>query len=187
MMSRILPILIGLIAIGIFFGYVHPTYRGDIAMKRAQASAYDSALKAAQAFKEREEELSKKQDAVSALDTERIEAFLPDGVDNIQLILDLDALSTRSGIRLQDFSVEQEGAADTTSTPAPGRLAITEERAVESIEVTVSGVGSYRAFRTFLEGVELSLRPLDLVDLSVSDSETGIYSYGMRFRIYWLR
>lgn len=156
-------------------------------MKQAQASAYDSALEAAEAFKAREEELSTKQNAVSTLDKGRIEAFLPDGVDNVQLILDLDALATRSGIRLQDFSVEEPSEEEGAGGLPSGRLAITEERAVESIEVTVSGIGSYQAFRTFLEGVELSLRPLDLVDLTVSDSETGIYSYGMRFRIYWLR
>lgn len=186
-MSRILPILIGLIAVGIFFGYVHPTYREEIATKRVQATAYDSALKAAEDFKAREKDLSEKQNAVSVLDKSRIEAFLPDGVDNVQLILDLDGLASRSGIRLQDFSVEEPETDTNTTVPAAGRLAIAAERAVDSMEVSVNGIGSYQAFRTFLENAELSLRSLDLVSLSVSDSDTGIYSYEMTFRIYWLR
>jgi hypothetical protein len=188
-MERLLPILLILIAIGLFFGYTQPTYTGSIAQLSAQVKSYDSALAAANAFKAKEAELETEQQAVSPTDRARLESFLPDGVDNVQLILDLNALATRSGIKLSDFTTDMP---DTTQTaPAPttsgNGIALTTGGPTDSLNVSVTGIGSYKSFRTFLAGIESSLRPLDLESLSVSDSDSGVYSYNMRFRIYWLK
>lgn len=179
MTDRIIPLILAAIALGIFFGYVHPTYTGDIAELRAEIRGYDGALAAADAFKRKEEEIRAQQDAISLEGRQRIEAFLPDGVDNVQLILDLNALADRSGMRLSDFDI-QNGSGE-------GSGSLESEGGVDSLDIAVAGLGSYAAFRTFLDGVEWSLRPLDLIDLSIDDSSTGIYSYTMIFRIYWLR
>ncbi len=180
MTNRILPIVIALAAIGIFFGYINPTYTTEIATLRAEIRGYDGALEAAEAFKRKEEEIKTAQDEVPLDAQQRIEAFLPDGVDNVQLILDLNALADRSGMRLADFDINEARAEE-------GDLAAEAEGGLDSLDIAVTGVGSYAAFRTFLEGVELSLRPMDLIDLSIEDSTTGVYSYSMIFRIYWLR
>jgi Tfp pilus assembly protein PilO len=86
-------------------------------------------------------------------------------------------------MRLSDFNVEQPDEEELGA----GRIAVDGEGPTESLDVTVRGVGTYASFRTFVEGVERSLRIMDLVELSIEDSETGIYSYDMTFRIYWLR
>lgn len=182
MITRIIPILLGMVAIGIFLGYVNPTYTGSIATMRAEIEGYDNALVAAAAFKEKEEEVKQAREAIPAEARQRIESFLPDGVDNVQLILDLNALADRSGVRLSDFDIrDTEGGANVA------RAGIESEGGVESLDIAVSGLGSYSAFRTFLDGVEWSLRPMDLIDISIEDSDTGVYSYTMIFRIYWLR
>jgi hypothetical protein len=182
MISRIIPLLLALAGIGIFLGYVHPTYTGEVALLRSEIEGFDAALDAAKEFNKQTEQVNKAREAIPAEGRQRIEAFLPDGVDNVQLILDLNALADRSGIRLSDFDIrasEQEERA--------GRGIPEAEGGVESLDIAVSGLGTYSAFRTFLEGVEWSLRPLDLINVSVSDSDTGVYSYAMTFRIYWLR
>jgi len=184
MIGRILPVLILLGAGALFFGYVQPTYTGDVANLRAKIEGYDRALAAAAEYKKSEELLKEQQDAIPADDRARIQAFLPDGVDNVQLIVDLNALASRSGIRLSDFNVEQR---DEEEDPGTGRLAVEGEGLTDSLDVTVSGIGSYASFRNFLTGVERSLRTMDLIALTITDSETGVYSYDMTFRIYWLR
>lgn len=182
-MNRIFPIIVLLVAVGLFFGYVHPTYTGDIAALRATIAGYDRALAVAETFRKKEEALVTQQEAIPAADRARVEAFLPDGVDNVQLIVDLNALATRSGIKLSGFDV----AAPEEAPIDAGRLAVEGQGPTESLDISVSAVGTYAAFRTFLANAELSLRPMDLVDLSIGDSTTGVYSYQMKFRIYWLR
>lgn len=189
MMGRLIPVLILLGAIALFFGYVHPTYTGEIAARRGVIEGYDKALAAASEYKKSESDLRRQQESIPVEDRARIQAFLPDGVDNVQLIVDLNALASKSGIRLSNFSVETNEEEEESAAPAAGRIAGKSESdtLIDSLDITVTGVGTYSAFRTFLSGVERSLRIMDLTSLSISDSETGVYSYEMTFRIYWLR
>jgi len=184
MIGRILPIFVLLLAGGIFFAYIHPTYTGAVAIQRAKLKSYDSALAAAQTFRQKESELVQRQEALPENGRARMEVFLPDGVDNVQLIVDLNALASRAGMRIADFDINKTQFKDEI---VAGRVAPEGAGATDSLEITVSALGSYSAFRTFLEGVEFSLRPMDLVGLTIQDSETGVYTYEMTFRIYWLR
>ena len=142
----------------------------------------DNALIASEEYAEKETELIAERGAIPTEGVERVEAFLPDGVDNVQLILDLNTLASRSGLSLSDFDI-----ADTKSNDQdPQQITLTSEEAVDSLELSMSAVGTYNAFKTFLEATELSLRPLDLVDLRIENSQTGIYTYLITYRIYWL-
>ncbi len=181
-MNRILPFVFILIAIGLFFGYVNPTYTGPVAALRDDIKSYDNALMAAKQFEEKEQQLIARRGEISAADTKRVEAFLPDSVDNVQLILDLNALAQRSGITLSNFDVVMPGAQNESN-----QIMLESESPVQELELSLSATGSYAAFKSFLLGTELSLRPLDLVSLNISDSATGVYSYEMTYRIYWLR
>lgn len=183
-MSRVLPFIAFLIAIGTFFGYINPTYRGKIAELQNEIHNYDAALTAADRFKEKEAELTLQRNAISPDALTRLDAFLPDGVDNVQLILDLDALAARSGLELSNFDTAE---AETRTDNQSGTIALESEDPIDSIELSMRGSGTYAAFRTFLDGIEKSLRPLDLVSLNVKSSETGVYTYDMTFRLYWLR
>lgn len=182
-MQRLFPAVLIVIAVGIFFTYTSPTFSGPVAASQSKIKSYNSALEAADAFKDREAELQIERAAIAPDKLARLEAFLPDSVNNIQLILDLDALAARSGVRLSNFNIE-----DTGTPGAPeGELALESTNPVGSIEITVTAVGSYNAFSTFLEAAEKSLRMLDVVALSVKGAETGVYSYDVTFRIYWLQ
>jgi hypothetical protein len=41
--------------------------------------------------------------------------------------------------------------------------------------------------QTFLTGIEKSARLLDVQDILVTGSDTGVYTYQMTMRLYWLR
>lgn len=206
--SRIVPLLLLIGAIGLFLGYTQPTYGGTIAALKDEILGLDSALQAAEQFKQKEAQLTQQRNAMSGEQLERLESFLPDSVDNVQLIVDLNSLASRSGVQLSEFSIDggsestqktntaTEAAAPVAApltSPAAGggalgnSLALQSSEPTESLELSVSATGSYAAFRTFLAGVEQSLRPLDVIELSVEDSGTGVYTYDITFRLYWLR
>lgn len=189
--SRLIPLLMIIGAIAIAVGYVQPTYSGSIADLKAEIASLDTALEAAERFTERQAELERQRAEIPPDQLARLEAFLPDNVDNVRLILDLTGLAARSGVELSAFDTEggptAEGAATAPASVDEEVDAYTTEEVVDSLKLTVSAVGSYSSFRTFLDGVESSLRPLDLVELSVTDSDTGVYTYDMTFDLYWLR
>jgi len=192
MMSRLLPSIAILLAIGLFFGYVNPTRTGSVASTKAQIASYESALEAADRFKEREAELIVAQANIPSDGLARVESFLPDGVDNVQTILDLNTLAARSGITLSDFDTSADSTSSGESPQGPGAagtpsLGFNTDGPIDSLEITVSATGTYSSFRNFLDGIERSLRLLDVIAVSVTDSTTGVYTYNMTIRLYWLR
>jgi len=188
MMSRLMPILLVAFAIAVVLMYVRPTFTGPIADTKTKIDSYVSALEAADRFQAKEAELTQAKAQIAPESLERLAAFLPDNVDNVQLILDLDALAARSGVTLSDFNINDDasGSASNNSNGS-GQLALTGSGPVESIDLTMTASGSYASFRSFLSGIEQSLRPLDVTNLTVTDSASGIYAYTMTVRIYWLK
>ncbi len=186
MIDKLVPFLCLVIAGGLFFGYINPTVTGKITSINEEISRYDSALTAADRFKEKQAALTAQRDQLPVGAVERLNAFLPDGVDNVQLILDLDALASRSGIRLSNFQTTESGKAKSGENGEPV-LSIESTQATDSLDLSMTATGSYAALRTFMSGVETSLRPLDLVEFSLADSPTGLYTYQMTYRLYWLR
>ena len=186
MIQRLLPIVIVIAAIGLFFVYTSPAYTGPVTAARLEVESLNGALKAADAFKERESQLLAERDALPAEDLARLEAFLPNNVNNIQLILDLDALAARSGVRLSNFNVGEQ-ASDGSATTDDESISLESTSAVGFIDITLTAEGTYSAFRSFIQATEQSLRMLDLVALNIDGSATGVYTYDMTFRIYWLQ
>lgn len=195
-MQRLLPLIVLVFAIALFFMYVKPTYSGPISTTRAQISSYNDALVAAQRFQQKEAQLTQERAQIPSDSLARLSAFLPDGVDNVQLILDLDALAARSGMTLSDFNTQGGSSAPANSTPPSSggsiptlgqQNALQANSPTDSLSLTFKATGSYSAFRTFIAGMENSLRQMDITDLQVTQSNTGVYSYAVTVRIYWLR
>lgn len=180
MNDRLLPFLALLVSAGIFFGYVGPTWSGEIAVANAAITNDNNALVAANAYTARQSELSSESNAISQTNLTRLSTFLPDSVNNVGIILDLDALASRSGLLLSNADIATN-ATNNTSTAATGGSP------VGSVDLSLSASGTYAALQTFLKGVEMSERLLDVRNLTVNGSDTGVYTYQMTIRLYWLR
>jgi Tfp pilus assembly protein PilO len=184
MIGRILPVILILISIGLFAGYINPTYAQKVTPLKAEIKQYDSTLAAAADFNKKEAELAADRNAIPAESIQRLETYLPDGVDNVQLILDLNALAAKSGMQLSNFDIQQHSQ---SSSSGSGAIPLESGgKATDSLDLTVKATGSYAAFRTFLAGIEQSLRPMDVVQMTLTDSQTGVYTYNITLRIYWL-
>jgi Tfp pilus assembly protein PilO len=177
--NPLFPIALILLAIGIYFIYVRPTYQTSVIEKQAEVAGYDQALAAAATYSTKENQLASERNAIPSAELARLETFLPDGADNVQIILDLDALAARSGLSLADFTTSAPGAIDTSASARAGSQ-------LSPVELTVSATGTYGALRSFISGIEHSLRLVDLVSLTVKQSDSGVYSYQMVLRLYSL-
>lgn len=182
MNNRPLALLVIILAVVLFFGYVNPTWNGAIAETKNDIDKYEEALQAAKAYTDRQAVLVGKRNEITQENHARIENFLPNAVDNVRLILALNALASRSGFALSNIDVSAGAAAS-----ASGGFEKAEVSPVSSIDLTLSAVGSYAGLLRFLEGVEKSQRLLDVRDLVVTGSNSGVYTFTMILRLYWLR
>lgn len=182
MNSNVIPTLALIVAAGILFGYVSPTWSGAIADKRTAIDSDNQALVAANTYATQQNELAAARNAIDPADLSRLAAFLPSSVDNVGLILDLNALAARSGLTLSNIDVAASAAAGATITAPTARA-----NPVGSVSLALSAVGTYTALQTFLRGVETSQRLLDIRELVVKGSDTGVYTYQMKINLYWLR
>lgn len=186
MNSRILPILALLVAIGIFFGYIRPTWTGSIAVTKAAIKGDENALIAAGEYTAQQNELASARNAIDPVNLARLSVFLPDSVDNVGLILDMNALAARSGLSLSNIDV-MANSANTAEDSSDGVLPVSDASPISSVDLSLSAVGTYTALQAFLTGIEKSERLLDVRDIVVNGSNTGIYTYQMKMRLYWLR
>ena len=181
---RILPLLSLLVAVGIFFGYVRPTWSDTISATKAAIASDEESLMVAKEYSARQKTLTDARNAIDPADLARLAVFLPDSVDNVGLILDLNALAARSGLLISNIDVTTNTAADAA---ASGALPAARTSQTGSIDLSLSAVGTYTALQSFLIGVEKSQRLLDVRDVTVRGSETCVYSYQMKLRLFWIR
>lgn len=186
MNSKILPFLALIAAIGILFGYVGPTWSGPIAATKDAIALDVRALAAANQYAAQQNTLASARNAISPADLARVATLLPDSVDNVGLILDLNALAARSGLSLANIDVVSKTSGAATAGISQG-LPAAPTNPVGSVDLSLSAVGTYSALKSFLIGIERSARLLDVRDVTVKGSDTGVYAYQMTLRLYWLR
>jgi Tfp pilus assembly protein PilO len=186
MNSRILPALAFVVALGIFFAYVNPTWTGSIAQAQAAIDADNQALAAAKKYTAQQNQLAAARDSIDPANLEALTTFLPNSVDNVGLILDINALASRSGLTVGNIDVITT-AAGGNAQGTSGVLPAGDVNPVNSVDLSLAAVGTFSALQSFLIGIEKSARLLDIHDLVIRGSDTGVYSYQMTIRLYWLR
>ena len=188
-----------LVAVGIFIGYIHPTYTKNIVGLNAEIENYDRAHVAATDYLSKQAEIAEKRRALTEQDVERLKAFLPDGVDNVQLIVDITSLATKSNVTLSDIDVKSAGGTSSASrTPVSSEFGATSPEGsvsgpgqgqgpVDSVDLSLKFSATYENLVSFLSAIESSLRPLDVTSLSLTTSDQGSPAVSMTLRVYWLR
>ena len=189
--SRVLPVLALMISVGIFFAYINPSWSGPIAATKLAIKNDDDALAAATEYKTREGQLAAAQNSIDPANLARLSILLPDSVNNVGIILDVNTLAARSGLVLSNIDVVANASNSTApqNTSASGAPTITSGsiNQIGSVDLSLTALGTYTALQTFLTGIEKSARLLDVQSITVTGSDTGVYNYQMTIRLYWLR
>ncbi len=164
--------------------YTNPSYQ---AMKELQdgAGSYDTALTKSQELKKVRDQLISKRNTFEPANIQKLEKILPDNVDNIRLVIDINNIAARHGLTLKDVQLGNvSDAADTRSAAAVGA----SSSAVGSVELGFSLSASYENLLAFLVDLEHSLRVIDVEELSfqVAQAAGGDNSYDFTIRTFWL-
>lgn len=197
MLRFILPmILIGLSVTG-FVVFVSPTM-GEISTLKGQILSYDKALDNSKSLDIEREKLTKKYNSIDPNNLTKLEKLLPDNVDNIRLILEVEKLASPYGMVLRDVKYDtikktEEDAQPTevfqgsdTNTPAQNDYG--------TWDLEFSTEGSYTNFLNFLRDLESNLRIVDISSIQFSsvagtgaNTAADVYKYGFKVKTYWMK
>lgn len=186
-------IIIISLAIGVFMMFTHPFYNG-ITELQAKAAAYDEALNNSKALENERDKLTAKYNTVSGDNLSKIKKLLPDSVDNIRLILEIEKLALPYGMALRDvqYSTVKSDVAEggISNTVARGD---TNNRGYGAWELEFSVTGSYNNLVNFTKSLENNLRIVDISSLQFTaatstNSKTPLETYRFVYKVktYWL-
>ncbi len=179
-MKLFTPILFLAIAGAIFFLYINPTYVGMQSVL-AEQSQFDAALSRSRELQDVRDQLLSRYNTFPQTDLARLQKLVPDHVDNVRLILDFDSMASKYGMRVRNVVIETPNERVSRDQLGP------DENTYESVILSFNVSGSYDTFRQYLADLEKSLRLVDVVGLSFTANETGIYEFTFHIKTYWLK
>ncbi len=196
-MTRIiLPIILIGIAVGTFLMFTAPIYQ-DIPVLRAEVDSYNEALSNSKALENERDKLTSKYNSIDKENLAKLEKLVPDNIDNIRLILEIEKVAQPYGMVLKDvkYNTEEVETGAVIGGGSPGnqaaRLAMQRDYRVLDMEFSVSG--TYDKFLDFTKDLERNLRIIDIVAVTFSSevdpkvNPSGVYKYNFKIKTYWLK
>lgn len=183
-----IPILLILLSIGLFFMYIDPTYK-NIQEIRLEQEKFDQALNKSKELQQTRDNLLIKYNKFLTSDLDRLKKLLPDNVDNVRLVLDIDKIASTYGMRIKDVSIDT-GEDKNAGTIGPSTTKY------ESVTLSFSLTSSYNNLIRFIRDLEKSLRIVDITEVSLtSEVASGLnkeipqdlYQYNISLKTYWLK
>jgi len=181
------------VAAALFLGYTRPAYE-KVQSVKGDIGQFDEALQKSRELQELKQGLLSRYNTFSEADLLRLRKLLPDHVDNVRLVLDLDNLAGRYKMAVQNVLISR-GAPEEQAATVLGSLG-TQSEVFDNLTMQFATVGTYSNFVSFLEDLESSLRIVDLVSLTIEQTsisnegdelEEPIYEYNVAIRTYWLK
>jgi Tfp pilus assembly protein PilO len=179
----IIPIFLVASAVGLFMLYTDPRYQ-EVKDVQKQVAAYDEALDKSQELKKTRDQLLSRRNTFPTESLQKLEKILPDNVDNIRLIIDINAIAARHLLSIKNIELgEVSDSANTRSAIAVG----SSGSPVGSVTLGFSVSAGYEDFLAFLQDLEHSLRVVDIENITFTvDPESGLTEYTLSIRTYWL-
>jgi Tfp pilus assembly protein PilO len=175
------PLVLVIIAVAVFFGFVDPTY-SRIKSLSGQEAEYNDALTRARELQETRDRLLSRYNTFRDADLSRLQKLLPDTIDNVRLVLDIDSIASRYGMRTRNVAVQNEAPLAQAGVIGP------DQRLYGTVVLSFSVTGTYDNFIAFLQDLERSLRLVDVESLSfAARAGTDVYDFNLAIRTYWLR
>ncbi len=174
-----------------FVTFTGPLY-GDIRMAREEAGAYKEALGNSKALENERDKLTQKYNAIDSIQLSRLEKMIPENVDNIRLILEIEKIAmpygmVLKGVKYDSAPKKEEGA---VTSPAIG---VSENPDYGTWTLEFSTSSTYANFISFLKDLERNLRIVDVSELSfasdadISNQGFGTYKFDFKIKTYWLK
>lgn len=203
MMRFIMPIILIIISITLFFVFANPLY-SEISVLRGEVASYNEALDNSKALENERDKLTAKYNAINPENLAKIAKLLPENVDNIRLILEIEQIALPYGMVLKDVQYDTAETEANTAGGAPiqgGGVTRTSPKDYGIFDLSFSTTGTYNNFINFTKDLEKNLRIVDMSSISFSSNNlvvassnpnsktvsTEVYKYDFKIKTYWLK
>lgn len=199
-----MPIILIGIAVSVFFMFANPIYN-DISTLQAQVASYNDALNNSKALENERDKLTAQYNTIDPNNLIKLQKLLPNNVDNIRLILEIEQMASPYGMALTGVKYN---ATDTNATAAAptvttaviqgGEIIKPVSKDYGTFDLEFSTSGTYDNFINFTKDLENNLRIVDISSISFSSNTMGaganlktispeIYKYDFHIKTYWLK
>ena len=183
MVRFLLPAVFVAAALGLFFGYVDPTYQ-KVKDLQAEENRFDEALDRSRELAEIKDQLLSRYNSFSSNELERLQKLLPDNIDNVRLVLDLDGIARTHNMFIQNVTVSADSAGLVQNSNTLG----SDPNPYRSVVLSFSVKATYEDFIDFIKDLESSLRLVDAASVTFTPrDDTNLYDYQISINTYWLK
>ncbi|MFA6392702.1 MAG: hypothetical protein WCW54_01270 [Candidatus Paceibacterota bacterium] len=196
-MKLIFPILLIVLSILTFIVGVNPLYK-KVGVLKADIALYNEALNNSTDLQKRQDSLLQDYNAIKQEDKDRLTNFLPNAVNNIQFILEVERIANLHNMPVKNIKFE---AMKKNDTPVNANMIVAEvakdARPYGIFPIEFTTESDYATFVLFLKDLESNLRLVDIKSISfsvpdaniktVGGANPNIYTYTLKVETYWLK
>lgn len=155
-------------------------YKSTKAMS-TELESISSALDKASQLRAIRDKLAIDRNKITELDLIRINKMLPDSVENIGLIIEMNNIARDKGMELLNPSITDAGNSSSSVGP--------DSKKYGSITMAFIVNTTYERFIEFIQELERSLRLVDVVQVGfgAADERTGRTNFSVTIQTYWLK
>lgn len=192
MNKNVTAVLLIVLAIGVYLTFTRAKL-SEIKAIRFINDQYIAAIANADRLIKIRDQVLEDYNNISADDRARLDKMIPDTVDNIRLIIDLNSLGRAHGLLLRNIKAATTENSSTSKAPIP-KTSAGQSRdndisnpTLDTVTISFSTSASYQQFIDFMEAIESNLRIMDMSHLTVAANASGTYDFGVELKTYWLR
>lgn len=178
-MRLLLPLLLFMIAGGLFFGLTSSLFV-TIDGLRLEQQRVENDLASAKELSARFNVLSEQANTIKKTDLALLESLVPKTVDTVDLLVKINGVAKSSAMLLSDVKIKTEEAKtnSTSINTVPG---------LGTVTFNFSVLGSYGALKQFLANLERSLRLVDVTVINFNVADQDPNQYNIELKTYWIK
>lgn len=197
-MKNITSIVLIIVSIGVFFFFIDPQYK-NVQKLNAEIEENNKVIEVANRLKSKKDELNDKFNQISQEEKTELEKLLPDTVDNVRLIIDINNIAEQFGIVIRDINISTKETNVNESKKVVAQKSnfdgVLQENSIKYVDTSRVGVitfsfsvsAKYEVFLEFLKQLEESLRLVDIRNMQISRGSGVFYDYRVTLDTYWLK
>ena len=170
------PIILVIVAVGLFFFYIDPQWQ-KMKVLQATNAEYNNAIDQSNKLLKVRDSLLAKYNSFRPEDLTRLEKLLPNNIDNVRLIIDINSITSKYGASIKNVKL---------STPS-AEADVTNNSGYRTMVLSFGVSTSYNNFLNIMSDLERSLRLLDVTSISFKATDTEPYEYTISIKTYWLQ
>ncbi len=183
MNKNVTALILIVIALGTYFTVTKSVITDAKAIKDTNDQYATAIKKSDQLIKDRDE-VMRRYNSISQEDRDRLDKIIPAGVDNIRLMIDMNAMAVKDGVALKSIGAS---AISTDVNTDSGQSNNNAGPTLSKIKISMGVTATYKQLIGFIKDLESNLRIMDISRLSLRANDTGVYDLSMDVITYWLK